>query len=1253
MRVLRGGVSLSRSRRVSEAACAALLIVLVGCGGGSSSGGSPPGSAPSITSVSISGSGYTQAGLCANFTATVSGTGNYDHSVQWYVNGVAGGSAADGLISTSGSYCAPALPPVGNPVSIKAVANGDTSKFASTGTRVVAITISPTQAQMYTSGTQQFSAVATGGISNSVQWEVNGVVGGNASIGAISTIGLYTAPAQFTTVGISVEAALAEAPIIYAAASLSISAQIVISPQSPQVTYGSTQQFTATINGSPVQVNWAATYGSITSSGLYTATGTQSPDTVRAWTGNANGSTTLKVLGLKPAITGISPQPATALDQITITGANLNPVATVVFSDSIGAQLPVTGASVGTNSSSTALTVTVPQGSVSGPLYVITQQGGLAPVQSNTLQFHRLARLRIRTPQNDLSSGESVTFQHALLGDNTPQNVTFSADVGSFSGATYQASSVLNSDTFAHVTGCISGTHSCDTLILGLHPFRISPGVPLVGIGKSLQLFAILGGGVAAANWSLLAGGGTLTPGGLYNAGTNLLAGGPAPVSATANGATEQVQVGVTGAFPGLLNRINDYFDQNQPNTPGTFADGLTIVGKRMYVAASNHLGAYTDSYFWTDIYDISDPLHPAWLTAVEANSSGPLFSTGQYLYSYQGTDIAVPGFPNTLNVYQLQNQIPVLKAHTGIPQWWSLSDNRGVLTVIPLSENAPAGYVEILIFDITSGSIVSRDFNILLPTDANSFIPDKAIAVGNRLFVSVNNNDLNLPGYILTYDLTTSPPTLLGTVDGRSLAFYTSGNFLFGALGGMDTYDISGQLPQYLSHVDGVNAAQLTGTQLLARTEQQGFRMFDFTNPLTPKQRAILFDGVITGYDISQWVGNYVYEAQGDGGVAIFDATQHGGPVMKDLLYGGPHLSITAFDLLSQAPYLYAATTSSVDGAVLSVYNASTNPITRIGEYVDGTQAGFSVQSVGNYVYFGMGTNTAVLNVSQPATPSLVTTLPVPAASLARVNNTLFAGSFKNSLVTINISNPAQPTIAAAIPLPALPVKLRVSNNLLLVADTTGGLFIFDISSPLSPVLLSHTTVFTAVNDVIVNGSTAFVAADVDGFGVLDISNPGKPVLVSKTSLGRIDPFSNLYAPNEASSVGLSNGIVYVGTINDNGLILGLDCTNRAAPRIVSKYAPGDFIETSVNAFLFNGNELLIAGSLNSSVFPIAQIDMSQPFDSINEYFPPLALQSLGSLVAAPRARTTSIFKPGPSAFHHVATQKGSWPRLRITPAQ
>src|ERR1019366_9400981 len=155
-------------------------------------------------------------------------------------------------------------------------------------------------------------------------------------------------------------------------------------------------------------------------------------------------------------------------------------------------------------------------------------------------------------------------------------------------------------------------------------------------------------------------------------------------------------------------------------------------------------------------------------------------------------------------------------------------------------------------------------------------------VAVGNRLFVSEIKNDISQGGYIITSDLTTSPPNLLVTVDGRSLNFYSSGSFLFGALGGMDTYDISGQLPQYLSHVDVINATQLNGTQLLAITEQQGFRMLDMTNPQIPQQTAILFDGVIIGYDISQLAGNYVYDAAGDAGIAIYDASHSGGPVYK-----------------------------------------------------------------------------------------------------------------------------------------------------------------------------------------------------------------------------------------------------------------------------------------------------------------------------------------------------------------------------------
>ena len=57
-----------------------------------------------------------------------------------------------------------------------------------------------------------------------------------------------------------------------------------------------------------------------------------------------------------------------------------------------------------------------------------------------------------------------------------------------------------------------------------------------------------------------------------------------------------------------------------------------------------------------------------------------------------------------------------------------------------------------------------------------------------------------------------------------------------------------------------------LNGTQLLALTQQQGFRMLDISNPQVPQQAAILFDGVIIGYDISQLAGNYVHVAVAGG---------------------------------------------------------------------------------------------------------------------------------------------------------------------------------------------------------------------------------------------------------------------------------------------------------------------------------------------------------------------------------------------------
>lgn len=1192
--------------------CSLLLLVSCGRSSSSSSGDSSGGE---VSGVSVSGPSDVQAGLCSNFTATVSGTGNYDHAVQWYVNGTEGGSAGDGLISSAGAYCAPPQIPVNNDIQIKAVSNGNSNESATTVTRVVQIAITPAQVQLYTGGTEQFSASVTGAANSSVTWQVNGVAGGTPATGTISSIGLYTAPSQMTNTAIAVEAALTEALSVYAGANIDLSQQIVLSPQNPTLAYGTTQQFSATINGIATQVSWAANYGSISSSGLYTATATQSPDTIRAFTGNANGSTTVQIHGVTPAITSISPQPATALQQISIVGSNLNGLATVVFSDAIGGQLPVTGTGVTMNPDGTGLTVNVPQGAVSGPVYVFTQQGTLSPVQSNKLQFKRLARLRIRTPEKDLSAGELVTLQYALMGDSTPQTVSFTADVGSFSGATYSAPGAVGSDSFAHIKGCITGTNSCDTLTIQLHPFRITPDVPVVSLGQSLQLSADLGSTSAGATWSLSAGGGSLNSNGLYTAGSAVQSGGPALIAGTYSGAKEQTSVGVTGAFPGLLNRIYDYVDEHDANATGSFVCGMAVNGSRLYVATSNHEGAFNDSYFWIDIYDVSDPLHPAWITAVESNSSGPLFLTGSYLYSYTNTDLAVPGFPNTITVYSIQSGLPVLTARTQIPQIWTMDSSQGTIAVVPYPNGPDTNTSgEVVLYDVSTGTIATTDLQIPLPSDANSLLFDSTIRVGNRLFASTLHND-GLTGALLTYDLSTSPPTLLGETDGRSVKFFASGNLLFGANGGMDIYDISSQLPQLQSHVGGINAEELNGTKLLGYTGQQGGQIVDLTDPQNPKVTAVLFDGLIAGFNWSTMLGNYVYAAEADGGIVIYDAFQSGGPVVQNFLYAGPHLMMEAYDLLPQSPYLYAATTSTQDGAVLVVYDASTSDIQRIGEYVDGNQAGDAVEASGNYVYFGMTANTAVLDVSIPASPRLVATLPIATTSLARAGNILFASTYNNALAVLNISNPASPVIVKTISLPGLAVKLRVVGNLLFVADGGSGLFVYDITSPTAPVRLSQVTGFAGVNDVAVAGTTAFLAADVDGVGILDISNPSAPVLLSKTSLSRIDPFSYDNPLNEAISIGVSHGLVYAGTLADNGLVFGLDYTNLNAPRIVSAYAYGAFIQTSTRSLAFSGNQLLVAGLLNSGVYPIAQVDLSNPFDMINQYFPPQALQSPAAL--------------------------------------
>jgi len=171
---------------------ACISAVLVACGGSTNSSASIT---VAVTPVSASVAVNAQQ----QFTAKVTGTSNA--AVTWSV----AGGAANGTISSSGLYTAPASIP--NPAQVTVTATSQASSSHS-GSATVTVTtasssggvsVTPASASLVNFGTQQFSAAINGASTNAVNWEVNGTAGGTQQFGFISTTGFYVAPAGAPT----------------------------------------------------------------------------------------------------------------------------------------------------------------------------------------------------------------------------------------------------------------------------------------------------------------------------------------------------------------------------------------------------------------------------------------------------------------------------------------------------------------------------------------------------------------------------------------------------------------------------------------------------------------------------------------------------------------------------------------------------------------------------------------------------------------------------------------------------------------------------------------------------------------------------------------------------------------------------------------------------------------------------------------------------------------------------------------------
>ncbi len=228
-------------------------------------------------------------GQTLQFAAMVTGTSNT--GVTWMVNGIRGGNSKVGTISKSGFYTAPSSQN-GNSIinaTIAAVSVADPKKGAWALVRfnqvspppAINVSISPTAASLSPGQAKQFIASVTGTSNPAVAWYVNDMPGGSPTVGTVSSSGVYTAPQggpSFATV----KALSVADSTKFAQAGVTITppVTVAVAPTIASIQLGQTQQFAATVSGTPnTAVTWTANgvtggnsaVGTISPSGLYTA----------------------------------------------------------------------------------------------------------------------------------------------------------------------------------------------------------------------------------------------------------------------------------------------------------------------------------------------------------------------------------------------------------------------------------------------------------------------------------------------------------------------------------------------------------------------------------------------------------------------------------------------------------------------------------------------------------------------------------------------------------------------------------------------------------------------------------------------------------------------------------------------------------------------------------------------------------------------------------------------------------------------
>jgi len=380
------------------------------------------------------------------------------------------------------------------------------------GTEKVAITVTPGTAAVATGGSTAFTAAVTGTTKTGVLWLVK-----EAGGGTITSAGVYTAP--HTAGSYTVVAAAAADTSKTAEATVTVTAVgVTITPATMNLTPGSTATFVGAVTGSvDTGITWTvepAGSGSVTAAGFYTAPTTSGTYAVVA-TSTADPTRSARAtINVRNVMVTITPGSAT-LDQ----GGTLALSATVANStnNAVNWSVATGGGSISTDGHYTAPFA-------AGSYTITATSASDATRTASIIVLVRDVAITLSPSTVPVSIGATASFTATVTG-TVNKSVAWSV-AGTPAGTITTAGVYTAPGTAA--TNTVTATSVADntktasaTVVVNAVAVSISPALITVDQGETTSFAATVnnGGGNTAVTWSV-SGGGTITPGGSFTAGS-------------------------------------------------------------------------------------------------------------------------------------------------------------------------------------------------------------------------------------------------------------------------------------------------------------------------------------------------------------------------------------------------------------------------------------------------------------------------------------------------------------------------------------------------------------------------------------------------------------------------------------------------------------------------------------------------------------------------------------------------------------